>query len=378
MAESAYLSIGEVLGILLDEFPDVTISKIRFLESQGLIEPERTPSGYRKFYDNDVDLLRAILREQKDNFLPLKVIRDRLESGEIEPDQTGAHTMPRGIRNVDLATVDGAKRSSPPMATLTTPTVTQSAAAGDAGTSQPTSAATLKTAQIATSASATPLSPTPASAASTSAPASRDSVFRRTDVVDDAVPPVQDREPTRSAPSVQFVIPAADQNPVASENVAAAVSVGDTAAESRLSARPLAAVQIADEVDLSQGPLTASELCVLAGISASQLTDLEQYGVVVAKAGAGAATFSVDTVAIARVAGRLLEQGVDARHLRGWRQSADREAALFEQLITPLLRQRNPQARRRAFESLGELADLGGDLRAALMASLVRGYSDSN
>ena len=58
--------------MLLDEFPDVTISKIRFLESQGLIEPERTPSGYRKFYDADVERLRFILREQRENYLPLR------------------------------------------------------------------------------------------------------------------------------------------------------------------------------------------------------------------------------------------------------------------------------------------------------------------
>jgi DNA-binding transcriptional MerR regulator len=79
-AERPYLSIGEVLGLLLEEFPDVTISKIRFLESQGLIVPERTSSGYRKFYDEDVELLRYILREQKEHFLPLRVIKDRLET----------------------------------------------------------------------------------------------------------------------------------------------------------------------------------------------------------------------------------------------------------------------------------------------------------
>src|SRR5947209_3424732 len=77
-ADRAYLSIGEVLSLLKDEFPDVTISKIRFLESQGLLDPERTPSGYRKFYDADVDRLRWILRQQKENFLPLKVIKGRL------------------------------------------------------------------------------------------------------------------------------------------------------------------------------------------------------------------------------------------------------------------------------------------------------------
>ena len=127
MQERPYLSIGEVLGLLLEEFPDVTISKIRFLESQGLIDPERTASGYRKFYDNDVDLLRVILREQRENFLPLRVIRDRLESGAIE-DPTGPTTPPRGIRtpenleqevNGDDARQHGSIATATPASTLT-------------------------------------------------------------------------------------------------------------------------------------------------------------------------------------------------------------------------------------------------------------------
>jgi DNA-binding transcriptional MerR regulator len=77
--DSSHLSIGEVLNILREEFSDITISKIRFLESQGLIDPERTPSGYRKFYEADVARLRWILHQQKENFLPLKVIKERLE-----------------------------------------------------------------------------------------------------------------------------------------------------------------------------------------------------------------------------------------------------------------------------------------------------------
>jgi len=95
-AERPYLSIGEVLGLLLEEFPDVTISKIRFLESQGLIVPERTASGYRKFYDDDVDRLRYILREQKDKFLPLRIIKDRLDT----PPEGLDRPAPRGIKNV--------------------------------------------------------------------------------------------------------------------------------------------------------------------------------------------------------------------------------------------------------------------------------------
>ena len=79
MSTRDYLSIGEVLAQLLEEFPDVTISKIRFLESQGLIDPERTESGYRKFTEAEVDRLRVILREQKAHYLPLRVIKDRLD-----------------------------------------------------------------------------------------------------------------------------------------------------------------------------------------------------------------------------------------------------------------------------------------------------------
>ncbi len=82
MDDRPYLSIGDVLALLQREFPDVTISKIRFLESRGLLVPERTPSGYRKFYEHDVERLRWILRQQREHFLPLKVIKGRLEGQE--------------------------------------------------------------------------------------------------------------------------------------------------------------------------------------------------------------------------------------------------------------------------------------------------------
>ncbi len=71
-------SIGQVLKILAADFPDVTISKIRFLESEGLITPERAPSGYRRYSDDDVRRLRYILDVQKNHYLPLKVIREHL------------------------------------------------------------------------------------------------------------------------------------------------------------------------------------------------------------------------------------------------------------------------------------------------------------
>ncbi len=76
------LSIGAVLAQLRPEFPDVTISKIRFLESEGLLRPARADSGYRLFAASDVDRLRFVLSAQRDHYLPLKVIKERLESAD--------------------------------------------------------------------------------------------------------------------------------------------------------------------------------------------------------------------------------------------------------------------------------------------------------
>jgi DNA-binding transcriptional MerR regulator len=84
-----YLSIGEVLDAVRPEFPDVSISKIRFLESEGLLEPERTSSGYRKFYEKDVSKLRYILTLQRDHFMPIKVIKDRIQTGAPAPVSNG-------------------------------------------------------------------------------------------------------------------------------------------------------------------------------------------------------------------------------------------------------------------------------------------------
>lgn len=91
MPETGHLSIGEVINLLRDDFPDVSVSKIRFLESQGLIDPDRSGSGYRQFDGTDVARLRFILQQQRDHFLPLKVIKSKLtlwERGE-ETDGSG-------------------------------------------------------------------------------------------------------------------------------------------------------------------------------------------------------------------------------------------------------------------------------------------------
>ena len=104
-AQSSLLSIGEVLATLRAEFPDVTISKIRFLETEGLVQPARTPSGYRKFSHADVERLRYVLGAQKEHYLPLKVIKEHLEAIDrgLEPPSSKAEgpRVPRALVSMD-------------------------------------------------------------------------------------------------------------------------------------------------------------------------------------------------------------------------------------------------------------------------------------
>ena len=104
-AAQSLLSIGEVLATLRTEFPDVTISKIRFLETEGLVQPARTPSGYRKFSHADVERLRYVLGAQKEHYLPLKVIKEHLEAIDrgLEPPTSKAEgpRVPRALVSMD-------------------------------------------------------------------------------------------------------------------------------------------------------------------------------------------------------------------------------------------------------------------------------------
>ncbi|MFD2352579.1 MerR family transcriptional regulator [Nonomuraea ferruginea] len=116
-AARSHMSIGEVLALLQGEFPDVTISKIRFLEGEGLIEPERTPSGFRKFTHLHVEQLRYILTEQRDHYLPLRVIKDKMAESFGRPPraarQAGGQAHPgraagvRGARRGDAHRAGG-------------------------------------------------------------------------------------------------------------------------------------------------------------------------------------------------------------------------------------------------------------------------------
>jgi len=336
---TGHLSIGEVLALLLEEFPDVTISKIRFLESQGLIDPERTASGYRKFYDHDVELLRCILREQRENYLPLKVIKDRIDSGEIDP--TNETPRPKGIRNVDSG--NGVVTADP---------------------------------------SHHPSAGRPPTTTRTSATTGAAALFERTTDPTGDVPAADAPRPTEQPDQQQLQLPATETEPPAETRTPV-----DTQAAGRTSAATAPAASAATPeptppADTIAAPvaetgavlpgvlLSADELCAMSGLDRAQLADLQSYGVVATSRDDG--PFDDDDVEIATVCKRLLEAGLEARHLRGWRVAADREVGLLEQLIQPLLRQRNPQARAEAVGTLAELEAVGGRLRAAMVRASLR------
>jgi DNA-binding transcriptional MerR regulator len=102
----ATLTIGDVLATLKPDFPDLTISKIRFLEDQGLVLPERTPSGYRKFSAADVARLRYVLSQQKDHYLPLRVIKEQLDAIDRGLVPAGSENASPRVPHVAIAAIE--------------------------------------------------------------------------------------------------------------------------------------------------------------------------------------------------------------------------------------------------------------------------------
>jgi DNA-binding transcriptional MerR regulator len=274
MGERGYRSIGEVLAEVQDEFPDITISKIRFLESQGLIDPERTPSGYRKFYDHDVSRLRAILRSQREDYLPLKVIRDRLGR---ESAEAPAVAEPVPSRR----------------------------AAGEPAAARP-------------------------------------------DLRSVPIPAGPAVEATVGLPVV-------------------APSAGGPSAfhpSARVPRTPEKTERVVEEYG------SIRELSIATELEEATLRDLESYGLLKPTEAGRDSFYGPEAVAICRAVRPLLALGLEPRHLRMYRTSADREVDLYEQIVLPLLKQRNPQARSDARDRLAALADAGSQLHAALVLQL--------
>jgi len=379
--DRSHLSIGEVLSLLQDEFPDVTISKIRFLESQGLLDPERTPSGYRKFYEADIDRLRWILRQQKDHYLPLKVIKDRLdETGPIRTAPTAATPAGVGLRDeVDDAGVGDAAdvddlAMSPAAPAMAATGATAASGAATPGRRFPRSALALDDRPDRPEHPERPARPVPPRP-STAPPELADQAAARTDErrsvraepgrtdVADVIEAPVPRPPT--------VPPPADPTLLLSPTPPASPHPGALGGSSRQrsSAGPRASTP-----DPGAVSLTAEELIQASGLTARAVRELEGYGLLESHLVGDACYYDADALIIARTAAGFLEHGIEARHIRSYKVAVEREAGLFEQIVLPLLKQRNPEAKRRATQTVAELMRLGDDMRSVLLRRGLRAH----
>ncbi len=408
-------SIGEVLNLLSDEFPDVTISKIRFLESQGLIDPERTPSGYRRFYASDLDRLRWILVQQRDHYLPLKVIRARLDAGEavVDPPSPGADVA----ASPDQPAADGPEVDDEQGAEAMEPDPVGSDAGDDASASEDGG------------------DPAPAAATTIDPDAEADAVAEAND---GRLPDLGEHDPDeiRSADALDIADNSADSDAEAdraatpdddpefaseSESGLAPEAEGDLGqgeatsapsepitsdadgtgeegpssddpvdwpSDARLGAASEPAAETSpatdadddpddepvapDEaaaVDADGGPLvmTRDDLQAASGVPIETIRELERVGLLHGRAAGSAMLFGPDAIETLAIVGRLGELGLEPRHLRPLRMSIDREVGLFEQIAGPALARRDPSAHDDGRAIVAELRAKTDELRAVLM-----------
>ncbi len=315
MAVGEYWSIGEVLSLLQDEFPEITISKIRFLESQGLIQPERTPSGYRRFYQNDFDLLQWILVQQRDHYLPLKVIRDRIESGDTE----------QGLLDFSAGTGE-----------------------------QPSAASTSRG--------------SPARATGKERPDEHEA--DRPEVDDDAEASSAIVAATLAGDQSRVGSPlTGEPSPVTERGIDEQPGEQPTLASTRIVAstgpKGSAVAPIVEPV--TPLALTRDELAESSGCSVKMIGDLERYGLVKGRKAGPTVLYDNTALLISRIAGQFATFGLEPRHLRTFLIGAEREIGLVHQVVEPMLHRRDEETRRKAHETLEDLTDLAGSLRSILM-----------
>jgi DNA-binding transcriptional MerR regulator len=365
MTTRSYLSIGDVLTLLREEFPDVTISKIRFLESQGLVNPERSPSGYRKFYEHDVERLRWVLRQQREHFLPLKVIRDRLSTdGEdlavIADPAADLEPRVQAVAVADEPSAETANGAEAPRETES-PEASRNLggdppadlAAHGTPLAGPVSAATMPAAQSKGGGPSASVDPSAAEPG-----------------LDAGGPPSADR-PGRAA-DPRPAPPAARAEGAATPGARAPTPPAGGVGTSE----PGGVTVAGEPFELDAGPsgasLTLHELCGASGLSATEVAAIEGFGLIRSMDVAGAVYYDEEALTVARLVVEFGRFGIEPRHLRLYRNAVDREVGLVEQVVTPFLRQRSPEARQRAVDSATDLVRLGQGLRAALLRRELR------
>jgi hypothetical protein len=354
------MSIGEVLGILKPEFPDITVSKIRFLEGAGLVQPDRSASGYRKFSEDDVARLRFVLRAQRDQYLPLRVIRQRLadleQVGGLEgpgAGPAGSGAGPAGAGAAGGAGSGSAGAGGAAGAAGAAGTRGAGGAAGAAGAAGDAGAAGSAGAAGAAGAAGPP------GTAGAAGPAGGWTGAGTTGGAAGAG--------TAGAGTAAAGVPAGGGAEGGAGGAVGATAAGTPPGRAAMFGAPP-----------SDAQFTRDELCRAAGSTVDQLLELESFGLVSARgSGERGAWYGGDDLVLLRLARELADYGLEARHLRMYKLFAEREAALFEQVVAPLVRQRNPEARARARDTIEALAQLGGRMRDLALRSAVHGLADT-
>ena len=408
MDDRPYLSIGDVLALLQREFPDVTISKIRFLESRGLLVPDRTPSGYRKFYEHDVERLRWILRQQREHFLPLKVIKGRLEGqessrppalfemGEPAPSaagQEGGESQHRGREEVAdvAATTQATALSAARAAEATDPDspegVNRFAYANTGRNGRERSGAILSSMSARAGAGTVAEGPRQV-VTSTAGTAGAAGGEMSSSSPPSAQPAGPDRPELGTRTETGQPEPAASASRRAGERGREATrrqsepprgpSVQTESSEDEPSPEPRTLPasptggprrEVAALVGVS---LTAAELAQASGLDVQQVADLESYGLIEGRTVAGVRCYEEAALVVAGLSASFARFGVEARHLRVFKHAAERQTGLYSQIVLPLLRQRNPEARQRALEEVAQLSELGASLQACFAKAALR------
>ncbi len=402
MSARTYLSIGDVLSLLREEFPDVTISKIRFLESQGLVNPERSPSGYRKFYEGDVERLRWVLRQQREHFLPLKVIRDRLDrEGDAVHHMADAAALPPTATSATgvlgprpLPEPNG--ESSPPQGNggLRAPRADEAAVAHAVGIAGPVAEPTSRGARhepVGVGADTASSRHPSAGSATAEATSVRALASDRPKVAasDRPLPPVSQvpagvtpavpapDQPPRPSPRREPA-PAAHGEPAGTRDHESGVGpaggptgVGRADADRQTTGGGPGTTGVTP-AEVSGASFTLEELCAASGLPVTEVAALEGFGLVEPMSVAGVLYYDEEALVVAKLVASYRRYGIEPRHLRLYRNAVDREMGLVEQIVTPLLRQRNPEARQRAADAAGELAKLGQQLRSSLLRREIR------
>lgn len=391
--DKGYLALGELLDLLRPDFPDLTVSKIRFLEQQGLLSPERTPSGYRKFFPSHAVRLRWILAQQEGTYLPLREIKTRLSTAEVE----GIFTAEDLLSPVPIERV-----------AAVTPLIRQGSLSRRLSNGQPGSDdeadvdddhagdGSLRGAPIAAlgerrhpaglarraaTAFASMNGPEGSEAHPSSRPSASTIARAEANARDISNNPYRESggsapEPPNSADDKQQTPPTDDPGRRGNlRSVPAGLDLGNASEGTQPDQADDNLLALRSDVPSSTGftsRFTFAELAAAANMSPDELRQIEQYGLIVGRPVAGMVYFDDDALAAAQLAKSFRAFGVEPRHLRIFRTAVDREADFYAQVVSPLVYRREERSRQQALANLAELHELGAKLRDATLRQVLR------